>query len=166
MTSMNEVLASIGLTRLQAEPAHDELDGNILAAQRRVELMAAEGVRFVVDADVGGAVAVDSLAADADAVVLAVGATKPRDLPIDGRDAPGVHFAMEFLHKNTKSLLDSGLQDGAFLSAKGKRVVVIGGGDTGTDCIATALRHGATEVRRPCLLCTASTRCASNGAGV
>lgn len=64
-----------------------------------------------------------------------------RDLSIPGRDLKGIHFAMEFLHANTKSLLDSGLQDGNYISAKGKKVVVIGGGDTGTDCIGTSVRH-------------------------
>ena len=72
-----------------------------------------------------------------DALVLAVGATKPRDLPVEGRSLTNVHFAMDFLHANTKSLLDSNLEDGQFTSAEGKRVVVIGGGDTGTDCIGT-----------------------------
>lgn len=69
-----------------------------------------------------------------------------RDLPIEGRDLKGIHFAMEFLHKNTKSLLDSNLQDGNYISAKGKKVVVIGGGDTGTDCIGTSVRHGCTNL--------------------
>lgn len=69
-----------------------------------------------------------------------------RDLPIEGRDLSGIHFAMEFLHANTKSLLDSNLQDGKYISAEGKKVVVIGGGDTGTDCIGTSIRHGCTSV--------------------
>lgn len=69
-----------------------------------------------------------------------------RDLPIEGRDLAGIHFAMEFLHANTKSLLDSNLQDGKYISAEGKKVVVIGGGDTGTDCIGTSIRHGCTSV--------------------
>ena len=76
-----------------------------------------------------------------DAVVLCCGATKPRDLPIAGRDLQGIHFAMEFLHPNTKSLLDSGHQDGHYISATGKHVIVIGGGDTGTDCVGTSMRH-------------------------
>ena len=114
--------------------------------QRRVDLMASEGVTFVTGAAVGGNVDARALAADYDAVVLAAGATAPRDLPVPGRDADGVHFAMEFLTANTRSLLDSGLADGAFINAAGKHVVVVGGGDTGTDCIATALRHGAASV--------------------
>ena len=114
--------------------------------QRRVDLMAAEGVRFVVNAAVGPDVPAAALVANHDAVVLAAGATKPRDLDAPGRDLAGVHFAMDFLAANTKSLLDSGLKDGRFISAAGKRVVVIGGGDTGTDCIGTAVRHGAAAV--------------------
>ena len=72
--------------------------------------------------------------------------TRPRDLPIPGRELKGIHFAMEFLHANTRSLLDSGLKNGAYFSAKDKRVIVIGGGDTGTDCIGTSLRHGCTSL--------------------
>ncbi|HKL23094.1 MAG TPA: FAD-dependent oxidoreductase, partial [Tichowtungia sp.] len=81
-----------------------------------------------------------------DAVVLATGATRPRDLPVEGREMKGVHFAMEFLHANTQSLLDSNLKDGKNISAKDKKVVVIGGGDTGTDCVGTSLRHGCEKV--------------------
>ncbi|KAL6762553.1 hypothetical protein V8C86DRAFT_1824990 [Haematococcus lacustris] len=120
----------------------DKLD----VVQRRVDLMAAEGVRFVVNANVGKNVAVAQLVAQHDALLLAAGATRPRDLPVEGRSLQGVHFAMEFLHANTKSLLDSQLGDGKYISAKAKRVVVIGGGDTGTDCIGTSIRHGATSV--------------------
>lgn len=69
-----------------------------------------------------------------------------RDLHVPGRELSGVHFAMEFLHANTKSLLDSNLQDGNYISAKGKKVVVIGGGDTGTDCIGTSIRHGCSSI--------------------
>lgn len=116
--------------------------------QRRVNLMAEEGISFVVNANVGKdpLYSLDRLKEDNDAIVLAVGATKPRDLPIEGRDLSGIHFAMEFLHANTKSLLDSNLQDGKYISAKGKKVVVIGGGDTGTDCIGTSIRHGCSNV--------------------
>jgi glutamate synthase (NADPH/NADH) small chain len=109
--------------------------------QRRVDLMAEEGVKFVTGVEVGKAFPADRLMKEFDAAVLACGATKPRDLPIDGRALKGVHFAMEFLLKNTKSLLDTGHKDGAYLSAKGKDVIVIGGGDTGTDCVGTAMRH-------------------------
>ncbi|CAL9198032.1 unnamed protein product [Musa hybrid cultivar] len=116
--------------------------------QRRVDLMTREGVNFMVNANVGvdPMYSLNHLRAENDAIVLACGATKPRDLPVPGRELSGVHFAMEFLHANTKSLLDSNLQDGKYLSAKGKKVVVIGGGDTGTDCIATSIRHGCTNM--------------------
>ena len=118
--------------------------------ERRVDLLRQEGIEFITNADVGGqsanAVDINALIDNNDAVLLATGATKPRDLPIDGRQLRGIHFAMEFLHANTKSLLDSNLEDGNYISAKDKRVIVIGGGDTGTDCIATALRHGCSDV--------------------
>ncbi len=112
--------------------------------QRRVDLMREEGVEFRVNANVGGdgAISVADLANGADAVLLATGATVPNNLPIPGRDLDGVHFAMEFLTANTKSLLDSDHEDGAYINAKDKNVIVIGGGDTGTDCIGTAMRHG------------------------
>ncbi|XP_027103579.1 glutamate synthase 1 [NADH], chloroplastic isoform X1 [Coffea arabica] len=114
--------------------------------QRRVDLMEKEGINFVVNANVGKdpSFSLDRLREEHDAIVLAVGATKSRDLPVPGRELSGVHFAMEFLHANTKSLLDSNLEDGNFISAKGKKVVVIGGGDTGTDCIGTSIRHGCS----------------------
>ena len=113
--------------------------------ERRLDLMRREGVEFRVNAAVGdgnnGSIDVRTLEHDYDAVLLTTGATVPRDLPIPGRDLNGVHFAMEFLTRNTKSLLDSNLADGNYISAKDKDVIVIGGGDTGTDCIGTALRH-------------------------
>jgi glutamate synthase (NADPH/NADH) small chain len=114
--------------------------------QRRVDLMAAEGVVFRTGVEVGKSLPAASLLKDFDAVALCIGATKPRDLPIEGRGLQGVHFAMEFLLKNTKSLLDSRLKDGAFLSAKDRDVIVIGGGDTGTDCVGTAMRHGCRSL--------------------
>ncbi|KAG6707010.1 hypothetical protein I3842_06G010500 [Carya illinoinensis] len=116
--------------------------------QRRVNLMAEEGVNFLVNANVGTdpLYSLERFREENDAVVLAVGATKPRDLPVPGRELSGVHFAMEFLHANTKSLLDSNLQDGNYISAMGKKVVVIGGGDTGTDCIGTSIRHGCSSI--------------------
>jgi NADPH-dependent glutamate synthase beta subunit-like oxidoreductase len=86
------------------------------------------------------------LLAENHALLLATGATQPRDLPIPGRSLHGIHFAMEFLTKHTASYLNSHLEDGHYISAKGKKVVVIGGGDTGTDCIATSLRHGCTQL--------------------
>ncbi|KAG7013302.1 hypothetical protein SDJN02_26061 [Cucurbita argyrosperma subsp. argyrosperma] len=116
--------------------------------QRRVNLMAEEGVNFVVNANVGTdpSYSLERLRDENDALILAVGATKPRDLPVPGRELAGVHFAMEFLHSNTKSLLDSNLEDGKYISAKNKKVVVIGGGDTGTDCLGTSIRHGCSSI--------------------
>lgn len=115
--------------------------------QRRVDFMAAEGIKFVTGVSVGdGDVTLASLRAENDAVVLATGATVARDLPIPNRNLNGVHYAMQFLHKNTKSLLDSNLADEAYISAKDKHVIVIGGGDTGNDCIGTSVRHGAKSV--------------------
>jgi glutamate synthase (NADPH) small chain len=114
--------------------------------QRRLDVLADEGVQFVTSTEIGKDVAGSKLLADFDAIVLCTGATRPRDLTIPGRELTGIHFAMEFLHANTKSLLDSGLKDGAYLSAKDKRVIVIGGGDTGTDCIGTSLRHGCQSL--------------------
>jgi glutamate synthase (NADPH/NADH) small chain len=109
--------------------------------QRRLDLLAAEGVKFVTNTAVGVDLSAKQLQGEFDALVLCTGATKPRDLPVPGRDLKGIHFAMEFLHANTKSLLDSQLQDGQYISATDKHVIVIGGGDTGTDCVGTSLRH-------------------------
>lgn len=114
--------------------------------QRRVDLLQAEGIRFVTGVDVGKDMPVDKLIALHDSVVLCGGATQARDLPIEGRRYIGVYQAMDFLTQNTKSLLDSQLADGAYISAKDKDVIVIGGGDTGTDCVATAIRHGCRSV--------------------
>jgi glutamate synthase (NADPH) small chain len=125
-----------------------KLDKDVV--DRRVRLLEAEGVKFVVKANVGGqgagAIPVDELLNRVDAVCLATGATAARDLKIPHREGSGVHFAMECLTANTRSLLDSELQDGNFISAKDKHVIVIGGGDTGTDCIATSLRHGCKSL--------------------
>ena len=114
--------------------------------QRRIDLMAAEGVRFVAGVNVGHDYETDRLTTEFDAIVLCGGATKPRDLAIEGRNLNGIHFAMEFLHANTKSLLDNNHRDGKYISADSKDVIVIGGGDTGTDCVATALRHGCRSL--------------------
>ena len=116
---------------------------------RRITLMEQEGITF----ECGVAIGEDEhwtaerLRKEFDAVVLCCGATLPRDLPIDGRDADGVHFAMEFLTDNTQHLLDTN-DDGTKpeLNAEGRNVVVIGGGDTGTDCVGTSLRHGCKNV--------------------
>ncbi len=114
--------------------------------ERRVAQLTAEGVIFVTGANVGVDVDVAALHERSDALLLSIGSTRPRDLSIPGRDLDGVHFAMDFLTSTTKSLLDHQMREGTYLSAKGRRVVVIGGGDTGTDCIATALRHGCKEL--------------------
>ena len=117
---------------------------------RRLTLMKQAGISFKTNAQIGdgknGSQDVELLKTDFDAVLLATGATVPRDLPIPGRDLKGIHFAMDFLSQNTKSLLDSGHEDKNFISAKDKDVIVIGGGDTGTDCIGTSLRHGCRSL--------------------
>jgi glutamate synthase (NADPH/NADH) small chain len=116
--------------------------------QRRVDLLTAEGVTFITNCEVGKDLPAQKLRTDFDAVVLCGGATKPNDFfaRTEGRQLQGLHFAMEFLHANTKSLLDSGLADRRYISAEGKDVVVIGGGDTGTDCVGTALRHRCRSI--------------------
>jgi glutamate synthase (NADPH/NADH) small chain len=113
---------------------------------RRVDLLKAEGIEFVTGVEIGKDIAADELKSKYDAVILATGATKARDLPSEGRNLDGIYFAVDFLKANTKSLLDSDLKDGAYISAKGKNVVVIGGGDTGTDCVGTSIRHGCKSV--------------------
>ncbi len=113
--------------------------------QRRVDLLAAEGVRFATHTEVGVQVTADQLRAQYDAVVLCVGATRPRDLAVPGRDLAGIHQAIEFLHGNTRHLLD-GAVGSPPVSAHGRQVVILGGGDTGTDCVATAIRHGCSSV--------------------
>ena len=112
---------------------------------RRLKLLEKEGVAFRCNTEVGKDISAAQLMNEFDALVLCTGATKPRDLPIEGRTLNGVHFAMDFLHHNTKSLLDR-KQNGNYISAAGKDVIVIGGGDTGTDCVGTALRHGCKSL--------------------
>ena len=130
--------------------------------ERRLEKMRAEGVEFVTNCFVGGDESTPAgsgpkdpkiqyvhpkeLMQKHDALLVATGATKPRDLPIPGRELNGIHFAMEFLHHNTKTLLDDGSADHAPIHAKDKDVIVIGGGDTGTDCIGTSMRHGCKSL--------------------
>jgi glutamate synthase (NADPH/NADH) small chain len=113
--------------------------------QRRVDVMAQEGISFVTNTEVGKNYPAEKLLKEFDAVVLCTGATKGRDLPIEGRNLKGIHFAMEFLHANTKALLD-GQKNGSYISAQCKDVMVIGGGDTGTDCVGTAMRHGCKSL--------------------
>lgn len=114
--------------------------------QRRVDLLSAEGIQFVTNTEVGKDYSAEQLQADFDAVVLCGGATKPRDLQVEGREMQGIHYAVDFLKASTKSLLDAKHLDGQYISAKDKDVVIIGGGDTGTDCVGTALRHGCKSV--------------------
>ncbi len=115
-----------------------KLDKKIV--QRRIDLMAKEGVKFITNTEVGKNYPAEKLLKEFNGVVLCGGATKPRDLPIEGRNLKGIHFAMEFLQANTKSLLD-GKKNGDFISAEARNVIVIGGGDTGTDCVGTSMRH-------------------------
>jgi len=116
----------------------------------RIEIMEQEGIKFHTNTNIGGndenSISMEELIEDNDIVLLTTGATKPRDLPIPNRDGAGVYFAMEFLGQNTKSLLDSDLTDENFISAKDKDVIVIGGGDTGNDCLGTSLRHGCKSL--------------------
>ncbi len=110
---------------------------------RRIKQMEREGIAFRCNSEVGRDITSAQLVEDFDAVVLCTGATKPRDLPIEGRQSKGVHFAMEFLHGNTKALLDKAQPP---ISAAGKDVIIIGGGDTGTDCVGTSMRHGCKSL--------------------
>jgi glutamate synthase (NADPH) small chain len=114
--------------------------------EKRNEIMAAEGISFRPGIDIGRDMPARTLVESHDAVVLACGATKPRDLPVPGRDLHGIHFAMEYLAANTRSLLDSNLSDGDYISARDRKVIVIGGGDTGNDCLGTAVRHGCASL--------------------
>lgn len=113
--------------------------------ERRLKLMEQEGIKFVCNANVGENVEPQLLLKDFDAIVICTGATRPRDLPVEGRHLKGIHFAMEYLTASTKALLD-GNADASPIHARGKDVVVIGGGDTGTDCVATAMRHGCKSI--------------------
>jgi glutamate synthase (NADPH/NADH) small chain len=121
-----------------------KLDKGIV--ERRVALMADSGIEFVTHVEVGRDIAAAQLLHDFDATVICTGASRPRDLPVPGRDLAGIHYAMDFLGPNTRSLLDSNHGDGHYISAAAKDVIVIGGGDTGTDCVATSLRHGCRSM--------------------
>ncbi|MGI5971281.1 MAG: glutamate synthase subunit beta [Oscillospiraceae bacterium] len=113
---------------------------------RRISLMEEEGVIFRTGVEVGEDLPAAALKKDFDAVVLCIGSKKPRDLSVEGRNCSGVHFAVEYLSANTKSLLDSNFTDGKNISARGKDVIIIGGGDTGTDCVASAIRQKCRSV--------------------
>jgi glutamate synthase (NADPH) small chain len=121
-----------------------KMDKGIL--DRRLDLLADEGIEFVTGADIGGTIPADELTADFDAVVLTIGALKPRDLPIPGRELGGIHFAMDYLEQQNRILAGEHVPDHERIDAKGKRVVIIGGGDTGADCFGTAIRQGAADV--------------------
>ncbi len=114
--------------------------------ERKVKVMEAEGVRFVTNADVGKEIKAEKLLTEFDRVILACGSSNPRDINAPGRDAKGIYFAVDFLKANTKSLLDSDFADKKFVDTKGKNVVIIGGGDTGNDCVGTSIRHGCRSV--------------------
>lgn len=114
--------------------------------ERKISIMKEEGVEFVTGTDVGKDIKADKILKDYDRVILACGASNPRDIKVPGREAKGIYFAVDFLKATTKSLLDTGLQEGTYISTKGKKVVVIGGGDTGNDCVGTSIRLGAASV--------------------
>ncbi len=115
--------------------------------EKRVDIMRQESVSFITGVEVGKDIDIQELKAKNDALLLCIGSTNPRDISIPGRKLKGIHFAMDFLRPNTRSLLDSNLTDGAYIDAKGKHVIVIGGGDTGNDCIGTSLRHGCASLK-------------------
>lgn len=114
--------------------------------ERRIKLLTQEGIDFVLNTEIGKDVTADELKEQFDSVILCTGAQKQRDLLIEGREAKGVHFAMDYLTDTTKSMLDSNFKDKKFINTKNKDVIVIGGGDTGADCVATALRQKAKSV--------------------
>ena len=114
--------------------------------ERKISVMEAEGVTFKVNVNVGVDVSAEELLSQYDRVILACGASHPRDIAVEGRDAEGVYFAVDFLRSTTKALLDNGLQEGSYISAKDKNVLIVGGGDTGNDCVGTCVRHGAKSV--------------------
>jgi len=114
--------------------------------QRRVDIMIEEGVQFVTNTEIGNDIPAEQLLAQYDAVVLCGGATKPRDLPIEGRGLQGIHYAMDYLTNSIKDQIGSDRNDEGEITASGKDVIIIGGGDTGTDCMATAIRQGCASV--------------------
>lgn len=114
--------------------------------ERKVKIMEEEGITFRTGVNVGKDIKAQKLLQDFDKVVLACGASNPRDIKAPGREAKGIYFAVDFLTANTKSLLDSNFEDKKYIDTKGKNVIIIGGGDTGNDCVGTAVRHGAKSV--------------------
>ncbi len=114
--------------------------------ERKLDIMRAEGIEFVTNTNVGKDITAEELLQKYDRIILACGASNPRDIKAAGRECKGIYFAVDFLKSTTKSLLDCGLAEGTFISAKDKNVIVIGGGDTGNDCVGTCVRHGARSI--------------------
>ncbi|MCH5212185.1 MAG: glutamate synthase subunit beta, partial [Oscillospiraceae bacterium] len=123
-----------------------KLDKSIV--ERRIKLMEAEGIVFKTNTEVGKNYPAVKLVDEFDAVVLCTGATKPRPLTVLGADLKGVYYAVDFLTRNTKSLLDSEFKDRNYINPEGKNVLIVGGGDTGTDCVGTSIRHGCKSVKQ------------------
>lgn len=114
--------------------------------ERKVKVLEEEGISFQTNADVGAGIAAERLLEEFDRIIVCRGASAPRDMNVPGRDADGIYFAVDFLTGVTKSLLDSAFHDKKYVSVKGKSVVIIGGGDTGNDCVGTVIRLGAKSV--------------------
>ena len=114
--------------------------------ERKTDIMKQEGIEFIISTEVGKDIKAKELMAQYDKIVLACGASNPRDINAPGRDAKGIYFAVDFLTQTTKNLLDSKLEDNKFIPVKDKNVIVIGGGDTGNDCVGTSIRLGAKNV--------------------
>lgn len=121
-----------------------KLDKKII--ERRIQLMKEEGIIFITNKNVGVDLTKEELLLNYDAIVLCCGAKQARDLKVPGRNSKGIHLAVDFLASTTKALLDNTYEKGNYISAKDKHVVVVGGGDTGNDCVATAIRHGCISV--------------------
>lgn len=121
-----------------------KLDKSVV--ERRVELMKKEGIRFRLNTEIGKNLKAIDLIREYDAVVLCCGATEPRPLKVEGSDLNGVYYAVDFLKRNTRSLLNSQFNDREYIDVAGKDVIVVGGGDTGTDCVGTSIRHGCSSI--------------------
>lgn len=121
-----------------------KLDKSVI--ERKLDIMRKEGIEFKTNADVGNTVSAKEILDEFDAVILCCGANEPRDIKVTGREADGVYFAVDFLTANTKSLLNSGFADKKYIDTKDKNVIIVGGGDTGNDCVGTCIRHGAKSV--------------------
>jgi glutamate synthase (NADPH/NADH) small chain len=114
--------------------------------ERRVQVLKDSGIAFEFNCEVGTTISAKKLVDEYDAVVICCGSTKPRGTQVEGFELTGIHYAVDFLTANTKSMLDSNFADGSYLDPKGKDVLILGGGDTGTDCVGTSLRHGCNSV--------------------